>query len=1452
MFLAVVSNVKKLFLSLILLFAADLAAQTGTTVTGTVKTQGQQTPTQAGLEQTDTIATQVVFGTVDFQAVDTRGNIPREVTCGGNTYVPSRRRAWIRGDGQWIDDTGALGVRLVPNAGCTPSGLGTRAIFNLAGTASGSIAPLQNFVQVKVVPDQASVDWASLSVAVAQTAAVLVQLQNAATILDFEDFTGTAAPANPAAGKARFYFDSSTARMACRTSTGADCNPAGAGGTITVREVDTVPTVASVSTIEFDQADGFVVSTPGAGIARLDLSAIPDAALAANYSGVGTCGANLVVTAAVDNAAPTCTALTDAYVPDTLTASNYLLLTGGTLTGTLTVRAGAAGAGTAPVKFQAGSLTTTAEAHAFEWDGANLFITQSAGPTRQQLLYTTGNAATATALAADPTDCPANQYANAIAASGNLACSAVNFSQLAGSLALAQTPLTTLGDVLYVNATPALARLAGNTTTTRQFLSQTGTGTVSAAPAWTALADGDIPATLARDAEINVQGTTDEITVTGSPGVAPTVALAATLNLTAKVLSGGTPLVFEGATANLFETSFSFTDPTADQTVTFPDATGEVSLLGQSIADAELVSNYSGVGGCTNQFPRTLNDNGAPTCADVAGLDFATQSANLVLAGPSSGAAADPTFRALVDDDVPNTITASNYLLLTGGVLTGVLEIDNQLELRLRELGANGVNYIGFRSIAARAANLTLDWAVTGNCTGNVNAGALTINASNEIVCSDDDGGAGGSGDAIEIEQGDNTGVFDPIDTTARFDDSGDINFVFTDGAVGGPDTVTATVRPDSVALTTDTTGNYVASVATSTGLTGGAAGSEGAALTLSFDFSDAGSDPTLAAGECRFSNEGVNPAGWVCEGETANTFEVRFQVTDPTAERTVTWPDASGEVSLLGQTIGDAELVSNYSGVGSCTNQFVRAVNDNAAPTCADVALTTDTTGNYIASLSSGTGLTSFPAAAEGATGTPALNYADTLAGNPAFNLGEAVFSNDCTGGGFLSEGTTANINEMLYCFPALDEADTTHTLVTETATQTLTNKTLTAANNAIEADDLICTDCIGTTEIADVYLLNTGDTLTTADLIVEAVQVDFEGGASEGFPRLAQSVTPPTTACDAAAEAGRLYFDTDADTDGSVFVCRGTAGWKDIDDDGAAGFSSFTVSGDGGVDQTITDANILEIAGTTGIITAGAATDILNVSLEYADTLVGNPAFNLGEAVFSDDCTGGGFLSEGTVANTNEMLFCFPALDEADTTHTLVSTTATQMLTGKTYDVEGTGNVFTDVLRWEFHAAICSGGVANRVWDDSPLSVEGTAACIAGTNRTRGVVDLDAATDENLGQIEFQLPSGWTGNIDVDIYWLAAAVTGNVDFNIQTGCTATGETMDAALNAAQSVVDATQGTANQYNIATQAAVTTTGCAAGERFTLYIFRDADDATNDTMAGDARVVTVVVTLRVQK
>ena len=94
----------------------------------------------------------------------------------------------------------------------------------------------------------------------------------------------------------------------------------------------------------------------------------------------------------------------------------------------------------------------------------------------------------------------------------------------ANSVAIAQTPLTALGDMLYANSTPALAKLAGNTTSTLNLLTQTGTGTVSAAPLWqTASAAGIAPFTFksvtfsATPAFAFGSGaTTFEITLTGN------------------------------------------------------------------------------------------------------------------------------------------------------------------------------------------------------------------------------------------------------------------------------------------------------------------------------------------------------------------------------------------------------------------------------------------------------------------------------------------------------------------------------------------------------------------------------------------------------------------------------------------------------------------------------------------------------------------------------------------------------------------------------------------------------------------------------------------------------------------------------------------------------------------------------------------------------------------------
>jgi hypothetical protein len=96
-----------------------------------------------------------------------------------------------------------------------------------------------------------------------------------------------------------------------------------------------------------------------------------------------------------------------------------------------------AAAGAAPTA--SGSIMYDSTANTWEGgvNGAN-----------KTFLFTDGNAATATALAANPTDCPGGEFANAIAANGNLTCSAP-----AGGGNVNVTGATTSGNVVIWNST---------------------------------------------------------------------------------------------------------------------------------------------------------------------------------------------------------------------------------------------------------------------------------------------------------------------------------------------------------------------------------------------------------------------------------------------------------------------------------------------------------------------------------------------------------------------------------------------------------------------------------------------------------------------------------------------------------------------------------------------------------------------------------------------------------------------------------------------------------------------------------------------------------------------------------------------------------------------------------------------------------------------------------------
>lgn len=82
----------------------------------------------------------------------------------------------------------------------------------------------------------------------------------------------------------------------------------------------------------------------------------------------------------------------------------------------------------------------------------------------------------------------------------------------------ALSPFTTLGDILYGGASGAGTRLAGNTSSTKKFLSQTGNGSASAAPIWEALAASDVGLGNVENTALSTWTGSSNITTLGNVG----------------------------------------------------------------------------------------------------------------------------------------------------------------------------------------------------------------------------------------------------------------------------------------------------------------------------------------------------------------------------------------------------------------------------------------------------------------------------------------------------------------------------------------------------------------------------------------------------------------------------------------------------------------------------------------------------------------------------------------------------------------------------------------------------------------------------------------------------------------------------------------------------------------------------------------------------------------------
>jgi hypothetical protein len=130
--------------------------------------------------------------------------------------------------------------------------------------------------------------------------------------------------------------------------------------------------------------------------------------------------------------------------------------------------------------------------------------------------------------------------------------------------------------------------------------------------------------------------------------------------------------------------------------------------------------------------------------------------------------------------------------------------------------------------------------------------------------------------------------------------------------------------------------------------------------------------------------------------------------------------------------------------------------------------------------------------------------------------------------------------------------------------------------------------------------------------------------------------------------------------------------------------------------------------------------------------------------------------------------------------------------------------------------------------------------------TNKiNRRTLDFDASTIE-YAQFKLRMPKSWDeGAVTFSPTWTHGSTTTNfkVSWGLQAVALSDDDAMDAAFGTAQFSNDTGGTTDDLYSGPESSAITIAGTAASEDVVVFqVFRKADDATNDTLAVDARLI----------
>jgi hypothetical protein len=135
----------------------------------------------------------------------------------------------------------------------------------------------------------------------------------------------------------------------------------------------------------------------------------------------------------------------------------------------------------------------------------------------------------------------------------------------------------------------------------------------------------------------------------------------------------------------------------------------------------------------------------------------------------------------------------------------------------------------------------------------------------------------------------------------------------------------------------------------------------------------------------------------------------------------------------------------------------------------------------------------------------------------------------------------------------------------------------------------------------------------------------------------------------------------------------------------------------------------------------------------------------------------------------------------------------------------------------------------------------------------QNRIALAFDQSTVEAVYSKAITMSTSYTGagTLKCDIYYSApGATSGKVDFEVSVEAITNGDALDLGAASSFDSVNAgnqtVPGTAGNLSVLTITLTNKDGVAVGDLFRIKLERDADDATDDTADGDARVWLVVI------